>query len=101
MRWSVFVTGTTKKSRTRVKTVELVIEKGLEPAAVQIHCRRTRTGANSVCQSAFKQMAKKAGGRWNREQRLWFIRYGKIKGMPLEKHIILDADERVKNGKSI
>lgn len=32
-----------------------------------------------------------ARGRWDPEVKLWFIRYGKIKGTVLEKHIVLDA----------
>jgi hypothetical protein len=31
--------------------------------------------------------AKAAGGRWNPEKRLWFVKYDKIVGTPLEKHI--------------
>jgi len=37
------------------------------------------------------ESAKAAKGRWNPEARLWFIRFGKIKGTTLEKHIVLDA----------
>jgi hypothetical protein len=36
-------------------------------------------------------MARQAGGRWDADERLWFIPYGKIKDTILEKHIILDA----------
>ena len=38
-----------------------------------------------------REIAKAAKGRWDPEQKLWFIRYGRIKGTALEKHIILDA----------
>ena len=41
-----------------------------------------------------RKIAKTARGRWDPEQRLWFIRYGKIKGTVLEKHIIVDAFPR-------
>jgi hypothetical protein len=34
--------------------------------------------------------AKAAGGRWNPEKKLWFVKYGKIAGTPLEKHIHID-----------
>jgi hypothetical protein len=37
------------------------------------------------------ESAKTAKGRWNPDVRLWFIRYGTIKGAALEKHIVLDA----------
>ncbi|MRR52231.1 MAG: hypothetical protein EG825_15205 [Rhodocyclaceae bacterium] len=29
--------------------------------------------------------------KWDPEKRLWFIRYGNIKGTVLEKHIVVDA----------
>jgi hypothetical protein len=35
--------------------------------------------------------AKAAGGRWNPEKKLWFVKYDKIVGTPLEKHIQVDA----------
>jgi hypothetical protein len=34
--------------------------------------------------------AKAAGGRWNPGKRLWFVKYGKIAGTPLEKHLHID-----------
>jgi hypothetical protein len=38
-----------------------------------------------------RQQAKAAGGWWNPERKLWFVKYGKIAGTPLEKHIQVDA----------
>ncbi len=38
-----------------------------------------------------RKQAKAAGGRWNPEKQLWFVRYGNIVGTPLEKHIYVDA----------
>jgi hypothetical protein len=35
--------------------------------------------------------ARTVKGRWNPEMKLWFIRYEKIKGTAMEKHIVLDA----------
>jgi hypothetical protein len=39
-------------------------------------------------------MAKKMGGRWDPEVRLWYIPFRKIEGTDLEKHIILDASKK-------
>jgi hypothetical protein len=36
---------------------------------------------------------KSAGGRWNPDKKLWFVKYGKIAGTPLEKHLYVDALE--------
>jgi hypothetical protein len=38
-----------------------------------------------------RTQAKVAGGRWNPEKLLWVVKYGKIAGTPLEKHIQVDA----------
>ena len=34
-----------------------------------------------------RNKAKAAGGRWNPEKKLWFVRYGKVVGTELEKYI--------------
>jgi hypothetical protein len=39
-----------------------------------------------------RAMVKAAGGRWNPDEQLWFVRYGNIAGTPLEKHIPVDAN---------
>jgi hypothetical protein len=46
-------------------------------------------------------MARSAGGRWDSAVKLWFIKYGNIKGTKLEEHIILDAGTKHANRKSI
>jgi hypothetical protein len=37
--------------------------------------------------------AKAAGGRWNPEKQLWFVKYAKIAGTSLEKHLYVDAKQ--------
>ena len=41
--------------------------------------------------SASREKAKAARGRWDPEKKVWFMRFGKINGTSLEKHIVLDA----------
>jgi len=41
--------------------------------------------------NTLREEARAANGRWDPEKKLWFIRYGKVKGTDLEKHIALDA----------
>ncbi len=79
-------------SGMRLKTIELIVEKTpWKPA------RRTFADNDLVpvqigfADSASREIAKAARGRWDPEAKMWFIRYGKIKGTSLEKHIILDA----------
>jgi len=80
------------KLRQRLKMVELIVEKTdwtpprprydtetLVPLRIRADDMPART------------QAKAAGGRWNPEKRLWFVKYGKIAGTPLEKHIPVDA----------
>jgi hypothetical protein len=78
------------ESRQRLKTVELVEERSdwippphyAEDALVPV-----RIGFS---EKHLMETAKAAKGRWNPEKRVWFTRYGKIKGTPLEKHIQVD-----------
>ena len=36
------------------------------------------------------KIARSAGGNWDADVKLWFVKYGNIKGTKLEKYIILD-----------
>jgi hypothetical protein len=45
-----------------------------------------------------RSQAKAAGGWWDTEKPLWFVRHGKIAGGPLEKLMPVDETKtRVKN----
>ncbi len=79
-----------KQNRTRLKTVELIVER--KPWIPIAH----RFGNNTLvpvrigyADKALRELAKAAGGKWNPEERAWYIQYGKIKGTVLEKHIIV------------
>jgi hypothetical protein len=72
-------------SRTRIKTVELIVEKKdlkklqqrfLDDAQVPVRIAYGETDLG--------KMAKTAGGRWDTDVKLWYINYGKIKGTELE-----------------
>jgi hypothetical protein len=55
----------------------------------------------ATAETSFKKLAGASGGRWDPEEKLWLIQYGKIQGTPLEKHIILDASAESKPEKHI
>lgn len=80
------------KKRERLKTVELVVERTPwsppkpEYADDQVVLLRIR-----VEDMPARSQAKAAGGRWDPEKRLWKVKYGRIAGTPLEKHIYVDA----------
>ncbi len=81
-------------SRTRIKTVEIIVEKTDWAPPLPKFSDDTRVPVEiSFAEDELKKIAKAANGRWNPEKRVWFIAYGKIKGTELEKHIVLDADE--------
>ena len=76
----------------RLKTVELIVERSEwtppPPRYAEDSLVPLRIEAADL---QMRQQAKAAGGRWNPEKRLWFVKYGKIAGTPLEKHIPVDT----------
>ncbi len=76
------------KAEKRIKTVELVVERTDWKPPKPRYAHDTLVPLRiTVDDMPMRQQAKAAGGRWNPEKRLWFVRYGKIAGTPLEKHI--------------
>jgi hypothetical protein len=78
--------------RKRLKTIELVVERTEwappPPRYVADTLVPLRIDASDI---PMRLQAKAAGGRWNPERKLWFVKYGRIAGTPLEKHIQVDA----------
>lgn len=89
-------------SRARYKTVELIVEKiAWNPPSREFNDNDLVPVRFKYGENALKELANAAKGRWMPEQKLWLIRYGKIKGTTLEKHIVLDAFPVSEKGKSI
>ena len=81
-----------EKSCTRVKTFELVVEKTVWRPPVRKFAENDQVPVRiGFAEKDLIESARTAKGRWNPDVKLWFIRYGKIKGTALEKHIVLDA----------
>ena len=79
-----------EKSRQRLKTVELIVEK-TEWSPLPRYTDDTLVPVRiGFSEKQLMEAAKAAKGRWNPEARLWFIQYGRIKGTPLENHIHID-----------
>ncbi len=79
-------------SSTRIKTAEIIVEKIPWTPPARIFADNDLVPVRiAYAEEDLKKCAKMAKGRWNPDVRLWFIRYGKIKGTVLEKHILLDA----------
>ena len=84
-------------SRTRIKTVELIVERKELPAPQQVSVDNALVPVRiSYGERELGKMAKTMGGKWDPDVKLWYIQQSKIKGTELEKHIILDAGK--KNG---
>ena len=79
------------QARQRLKTVELVIERTDWTPPVPQYTAETLVPLQiEAFDMPMRSQAKAAGGRWNPEKRLWFVKYGKIVGTPLEDHIYVD-----------
>ena len=75
-------------SRQRLKTVELIVEKTAWTPPPPRYAVDTVVHLRiEVADMPLRAQAKTAGGRWNPEKKLWFVKYGNIAGTPLEKHI--------------
>lgn len=80
------------KSRQRLKTVELIVEKTAWSPPSPRYSEDTLVPLRiRAADMAMRSQAKAAKGRWNPEKQLWFVKYGNIAGTPLEKHIYVDA----------
>ncbi len=76
----------------RLKTVEIVVEKKpWTPPLSQIPDSLLVPVRIGFAEKAMQEKARAAKGRWNPDEKLWYIRIGRIKGTELEKHILLDA----------
>ena len=81
--------------RTRIKTVELIVERKELSATRHMPTDDALVPVQiSYGERELGKMAKTLGGTWDPDVRLWYIRYGAIKGTDLEKHILLDAESK-------
>jgi hypothetical protein len=61
---------------------------------------RGRVYFKDFMDSRLHRLVKAAGGKWMAEEKFWYVRYGTIKGGPLEKYIhVDDKKNRLKNEK--
>jgi len=82
--------------RQRLKTVELVVERTeWSPPAPRYGADTLVPLRIEASDIPMRSQAKAAGGRWDPGKRLWFVKYGKIAGTPLEKHIQVDGIDKV------
>ncbi len=76
------------RTRQRIKTIELVVERKAWTPPKPTYTSDTLVPLRiEPYDMPMRQRAKAAGGRWNPEKRRWFVKFGKIAGTPLEKHL--------------
>jgi hypothetical protein len=81
------------ESCQRLKTVELIIERTDWTPPPARHAPESLVPLRiSASDLPLRAMVKAAGGRWNPDEQLWFVRYGNIAGTQLERHIPVDAN---------
>jgi hypothetical protein len=75
-----------------LKTIELIVERTEWTPPPSRYAADTLVPLRiEAADMPMRFQAKAAGGRWNPEKQLWFVKYGKIAGTSLEKHIHIDA----------
>ncbi len=78
------------QSATRLKTIELIIEKkNWKPATPRFKDETHVPVRIEYTDKALREKAKAAKGKWDPKTHAWYIQYGKIKGTELERLIIL------------
>ncbi|MDD2847561.1 MAG: hypothetical protein PHP95_03810 [Desulfuromonadaceae bacterium] len=80
--------------KQRIKTVELIVEKTAWTPPPPRYTADTLVPLRiEGYEKDLQAKTKEAGGRWNPEKQLWFVKYGKITGTQLEKHIQVDEND--------
>jgi hypothetical protein len=78
-------------TKKRIKTVELVVESvDWEPPVPRYTASTLVPLLIEGYELELRAQAKAAGGKWNPDKKLWFVKYGNIAGTALEKHIQVD-----------
>ncbi|ABB32318.1 hypothetical protein GeomeDRAFT_3197 [Geobacter metallireducens RCH3] len=79
-------------TRQRIKTVELIVERiDWNPPPEKFSADTLVAVKIEGYEIDHRKKIKEAGGKWNPDKRLWYVRYGAIAGTELEKHIYVDT----------
>jgi hypothetical protein len=73
----------------RLKTVEIVVEEKPWQPTVRFRDGDMVSVAVGFGENALRDSLKAAGGKWNREEKVWHVRYGLIRGTELEERILV------------
>lgn len=80
------------ETRQRLKTVELIEERSDWTPPPSRFSNDTLVPLQiKATNMPIRTMAKAAGGRWNPEKQLGYVRYGNVVGTALEKYLYVDG----------
>jgi hypothetical protein len=80
------------ENRKKVKTVEIIVQEGeWTPPKARYQAGTIVPLQIGLQEKSLQDKVQELGGRWDREQHLWFIPYGCIAGTTLEKFIVLET----------
>jgi hypothetical protein len=83
------------EKRKKLKTVEIIVsESDWTPPAVKYPAGALVPLRIGPEEKTLQTQVRALGGRWDREQRLWFIPFGCIVGTKLEKFIVLETGKK-------
>ena len=54
-----------------------------------------------IKETALQEQVRSVGGRWNKEQKVWFVPYGCIAGTNLEKLIVIETTAKAKKNEGL
>lgn len=78
-----------EKNGVRLKTVELIVDRKPWKAPVPVFKDTELVPVQKgFTDRLLREQAKAAKGRWNPEERVWYIQFEKIKGTVLDKFIV-------------
>ena len=79
------------ESKQRATTIELIVEqKKWEMKAAQIPYNKIVFVKTNYEETYLRKVVKSAGGRWNRQKKLWELPYGEVKQLGFTERIVLD-----------
>ena len=79
------------KTRQRLKTIELIVEtRPWDPPEPKHTAEELVPLIIKASNLTLRAEVKAAGGRWDPVRQVWYVKYGRIAGTKLEKHIYVD-----------
>ena len=78
----------------RLKTVELVIEEKPWKHTLQLIDAEIVPVIVSFSEKALRDRLKAVGGKWDPDEKFWFVSYGAIRGTDLEERIDVEFIKR-------